>query len=495
MKPANSTLALPLVPQPRFIQTSTEPKPAFVLNAANVASADPQTAQLAAKLLTSHTGTEVTANRDSTARTIDLVLEEEGANYTAESYRLQVDTDAVTLSAGSEQGLQRGLATLAQLVANDAQSRVVVPLVTIEDSPRYPWRGLSLDVARSFYTVEEVERVIDMLWLYKFNRLHLHLTDDQGWRLEIPGWEALTEVSGNTAGEGGTPGFYSTEDFARIQDYAQARGIVVVPEIDMPGHTNAATHAYGELNPTGQPTPAYAGTKVGFSMLHPELPATEKFLQGVIGSVAAQTRGPYLHFGGDEALDMNQDNYRILVERIDQIIRENGKQPVAWQEAAAADLTPPIFYQFWDPRLDTDDLAQAVNHGAQIIISIATRTYFDMKYDASTPYGQDWAGYVSLEDAYAWDPARVIPGVDEADIAGVEAAIWTEKIQDFTALSYQLLPRLAATAEVGWAPTDSRNADDFFTRLGSHRQRWSRQGWDWHPSLGLNGANDLPSQG
>ena len=175
----------------------------------------------------------------------------------------------------------------------------------------------------------EVKTVLDLLYRYKLNVLHLHLTDDQGWRLEIPSRPELTEISGATAVDGGRPGFYTVEDFREIQEYAEARSITVVPEIDLPGHTNAATHAVADLNPDGQPTAAYGGMRVGFSMLHPELDATEPFLRDVIGSVAEQTRGEFLHFGGDEPLDMDPRNYQQLVALIQTIVEENGKTPIA----------------------------------------------------------------------------------------------------------------------------------------------------------------------
>lgn len=402
-----------------------------------------------------------------------------------EAYELAVGEAGAVITARSTAGLARGTATLAQVVHLDDAGDVYAPAGVVRDAPRFAWRGLSLDVARSFFPVEEVETIIDLLYRYKLNILHLHLTDDQGWRLEIPARPRLTDVSGATAGEGGRTGFYTVQDFQNIQDYAAARGITVVPEIDLPGHANAATHAIGALNPDGKPTAPYGGMRVGFSMLHPGLEETEPFLRDVIGSVAAQTQGDYVHFGGDEPLDMDPENYRELVTLIQEIVAENGKTAVAWQEAAAAPLPPSTIYQFWDMRPEATSVSDAVGGGAKVIMSPGNHAYLDMKYGEGEALGQDWAGLLELENSYKWDPARQLEGVGEGEVLGVEAAVWTETIHNLDDLTYMLLPRIVAVAELGWSPKEALNWGSFVTRVAPHGSVWDALGLSWHRSPGV----------
>ncbi|GAA1860705.1 family 20 glycosylhydrolase [Myceligenerans crystallogenes] len=255
-----------------------------------------------------------------------------------ERYTLTVTGDGVTVRAPGRAGLLHGLRTLRQLAgaAQAAGRPGEIPALTVTDEPRYGWRGLSLDVARHFFGPADLRAVVDLLGHYKFNRLGLHLTDDQGWRLEIPSRPELVARSSGTAVGGDPGGYLSVTDYAELQEYAAARGVVVVPEIDLPGHVNAATHAYGELNPGGLPTEAYEGIEVGFSRLHLGLPATEPFLRDVLGDVARMTRGPWVHFGGDEVHTMPPGEYREFVRLCQEIVGAAGKTPAAWQEAAGA---------------------------------------------------------------------------------------------------------------------------------------------------------------
>ena len=256
------------------------------------------------------------------------------------AYRIQVDSVRALVTAVDLDGLRHGAATLRQLVVTTPDGTRGLRPAFVVDAPRFSWRGLSLDVARSFHDVATLEQVVDVITALKMNVLHLHLTDDQGWRLEVPSRPLLTELSGGTAVEGGQAGFYTVADFARIQAYAGARGVTVVPEIAMPGHVNAAQHAYGELNPSGLPVAAYTGSDVGFSQLHPDLPATLEFVRDVVTDVAGMTRGPYLHIGGDEALTMTRPEYSRIVAAIAEQVRLVGKTVVGWQEITQTPLAP-----------------------------------------------------------------------------------------------------------------------------------------------------------
>ena len=324
------------------------------------------------------------------------------------------------------------------------------------DSPRYEWRGVMLDVARHFFGVDDVKRFVDVIARYGFNRLHLHLTDDQGWRIEIKSWPRLAEVGGSTAVGGGPGGWYTQDDYAEIVAFAAKRGIVVVPEIDLPGHVNAALVAYPELAPAGYSPEPYTGTDVGFSSLDVTNERTYEFVEDVVGEVAALTTGAFFHIGGDEAAATPSADYVAFVERLAEIVVHHGKQLVGWEEIARANLPQGTIVQHWkDPAL----AERAVAQGLDIIMSPASRTYFDLKYDESTELGTTWAGYVGVRDAYDWDPG---------DVLGVEAALWSETLESFADVEYMAFPRLLALAEVANVPAAERDWEDFRARLAEH---------------------------
>jgi len=317
----------------------------------------------------------------------------------------------------------------------------------------YSWRGLSVDVARSFFGPDVLMRLIDRMADLGLNRLHLHLTDDQGWRLDIPGRPELAAASGPTSVAGGNGGYLSVREWDAVVAHADARGIVVVPEIDLPGHVNAALHACPALNPGGIVAPAYTGDDVGFSFLSAGLPATEEFLHDVLGAVARMTPGPWLHIGGDECPLLDDETYAELVRLAAGIVKDAGKQPIAWQEGALAGLGRGMVLQYW--RTGTtpeDDAARArlvaqVAAGADVILSPASHTYFDLKYTPEDPVGQDWAGTLSVAKARDWMPEELL-SIDPGRILGVEAVIWTEYIHTEERLNTMLGPRLEAFAEV-----------------------------------------------
>lgn len=397
------------------------------------------------------------------------------------AYRIQVDSVRALVTAVDLDGLRHGAVTLRQLlVVGPDGGRALRPAFVV-DAPRFTWRGLHLDVARSFVEVPTVERVIDVAAALKMNVLHLHLTDDQGWRLEIPSRPLLTEVSGRTAVDGGRAGFYTAADYARIQVHAATRGVTVIPEIDLPGHVNAAQHAYGELNPSGEPVPAYTGTEVGFSHLHPELPATRDFVRDVLTDVAAMTRGQFLHIGGDEALAMERPEYARTVAMIAEQVRVVGKTVVGWQEITHTPLAPNTVVQFWDERQDASDVIDAVWQGARVVLSPARHAYLDMRYEDGSP-GADWVGSTEVRDAYEWEPMELLPGLLPGAVAGVEAALWSEHVHNDDTLFTMLLPRLAAVAEVAWSVPPRRSWPDFAVRLAKYAPTWQDAGLPWYRS-------------
>jgi hexosaminidase len=400
-----------------------------------------------------------------------------------EAYRLAVTKASVRLEAGSAEGLFRGVQTLRQLLPPSIESPTVkpgpwtMPGVQVEDSPRFAWRGTMLDVARHFFTVQQVERYIDQAALYKINTLHLHLSDDQGWRIAINGWPRLATYGGSTAVGGGKGGYYTQADYTAIVRYAAARYMTVVPEIDGPGHTNAALASYAELNCDGKAPPLYTGTDVGFSSWCIAKPVTYELLNDVLGQLAKLTPGPYVHIGGDEAHSTTAADYATFIEKVGPIVSKYGKKMVGWNEIGAAKIPPGSVAQYWNTAKGSENGTQtardAVAQGAKVVMSPANHTYLDMKYDESTPLGQDWAGLIEVRDSYEWDPATLVDGVTEKDVLGVEAPLWSETIVTNDDIDYMTYPRLPAIAEIGWSPQARRSWDDFRVRLAAQGPRWS----------------------
>ena len=324
-----------------------------------------------------------------------------------EGYELHVSVEGVILKAHQPAGLFRGVQTIRQLLPVSIDIQAVqqgpweIPAGAIRDLPRYQWRGVMLDVARHFFSVEDVKRYIDLLAYYKLNVFHMHLTDDQGWRLMIQSWPNLAHHGGSTQVGGGPGGYYTQGEYTDIVAYAHSRYITVVPEIDLPGHTNAALASYPELNCDGSAPALYTGTKVGFSSLCIHKEITYAFLDDVIGELAALTPGPYIHIGGDEAHSTSPEDYLEFVGRIQEIVQAHGKEMVGWDEIAKSELLLPSVLQYW--RYNEDQTT--IKPGMKVIMSPASKIYMDMKYDTSTTLGLDWAGTISVEDAYTWDPA------------------------------------------------------------------------------------------
>lgn len=383
-----------------------------------------------------------------------------------EAYRLSINRREIRIQGASPAGVFRGIQTLRQILAasNSApqQPIKVLPLGVIEDWPSVSYRGTMLDVARHFFTVDEVKRYIDQMAQYKINTLHLHLSDDQGWRIEIKAYPRLTGIGAATEVGGGSGGFYTQEDFLELQAYAAQRFIQIIPEIDMPGHTNAAIVAYPELNGNGKTVSPYTGTAVGFSTFDARNEAVYTFVDQVVKELSSLSTSPYFHLGGDESHVTSKEDYLYFVERVGQIIRTHQKTPIGWDEVAQTDLGPGSVAQFW---ASEKNALAAVDKKMKVLMSPAKKAYLDMQYDSLSPYGLHWAGYISVQDAYNWDPLSYVPGLDADQILGIEAPLWSETISDSSGLEYLAFPRLICVAELGWTPQSLRSWEDFNRRL------------------------------
>jgi hexosaminidase len=336
-----------------------------------------------------------------------------------------------------------------------------------------------LDVARHFFGVADVQRFIDLIALHKLNRLHLHLSDDQGWRIAIASWPNLARHGGSTAVGGGAGGYYTHADYVAIVEYARRRFVTIVPEIDMPGHSTAALASCPELNPDGVAPPLYTAVQVGFSTLPVDCDLTYRFIDDVVREIAALTPGPYFHIGGDEVEKLTPEQYCRFIERVQEIVRAHGKETVGWDEIAQARLLPTTIVQHWRAKCVP---GEALRSGARVIASRADRAYLDMKYDGEIGIGLAWAGYVDVRQAYDWDPATSADGVSPSAVLGVEAPLWTETAATLRDVELLAFPRLPAIAELGWSPAATRDWEDFRVRLGAQAPRWSALGINYYRS-------------
>lgn len=442
----------------------------------------------------------------------DILLELTG-NESSEAYELEVTEEGIKISSSGEAGLFYGIQTLLQLLPVEVnqstlqQTAWIVPQGSIRDFPEYGYRGSMLDVARHFISVEDVKFYLDQMAQLKLNYLHLHLTDDQGWRIEIKSWPKLTEIGGSTEVGGGEGGFYTQVQYRDIVNYAAERYITIVPEVDMPGHTNSALASYGELNPgvnlpdgkldsvnkapldyqmplkNPQASELYTGIEVGWSTFAPKLELTYAFVDSVVREISEITPGPYFHIGGDESLVTEEEEYVYFIERVQDIVSKYGKTSIGWDEVATAKLLPGNVAQFWAKEGNAN---LAKDQGNQVLMSPARKIYLDMQYDSASRIGLHWAAYVDLDSAYLWEPSAYANGISREHILGIEAPLWTETVTNREDINYLAFPRLAAAAEISWTSKDRRSWEGFSKRIPVQGKRWDAQGVGFYKSPKVN---------
>ena len=402
-----------------------------------------------------------------------------------QGYFITIDEKQVRITANEPAGVFAAIQTIRQLFPDKIESSSKqdgpwsIPTGTIKDYPAYEYRGSMLDVSRHFFGVDDVKRYIDFLAFYKMNVFHLHLSDDQGWRIEIKSWPNLTAHGGSTQVGGGSGGFYTQEQYKEIVKYAQDRYITIIPEIDMPGHTNAALASYPELNCNDSATKLYTGTEVGFSTLCVRKDITYKFIDDVVRELAAITPGPYIHLGGDESHATAKADYLLFINKVQPIVKKHGKRMIGWEEAAQSNLDSSTVIQHW---ANAEHAKEAVRKGAKIIMSPATKVYLDMQYDSTSRIGLHWAAYIELDSSYNWALSTKTLGIPRESILGVEAPLWTETVTNMNDIEYLVFPRLPGIAEIGWTPEAARNWDEYKTRLGKHANRMKAMEIDFYRS-------------
>lgn len=436
-------------------------------------------------------------------------LRADGAPVDVERHQLDVTAAGVRVLGSTDEALHRGLTTLVHLAGvGDGTIRCG----RIVDAPELAWRGLSLDVVRWFVPVAEVERVIDVLSFYKLNVLHLHLTDNEAWRLEIEGRSRLTE---------GNDGFYTQDEFRHLVDYARERFVTVVPEVDLPGHAAAVLAAYPELGVT---VPADSAVPLQVAYLDPGVEATWAYVDDVLGQLAALSPAPFLHLGGDEAFGMDPTLYTQFVDRAIEVVRRVGKRVVGWQETCRAGVGPDEVVQHWidfsalaggDSAGAADGLAPEVldllvahfgealgdldriaDKGARLLLSPTTTFYLDQPHgDPSLDAAQEadrsrlglaFYGGRTLEQLLDWDLEAAAGAVPPERLVGVEAAAWCETVRSAEDLELLLLPRLAGVAELGWNASARAPWSDHRGRLAAHAPVWDRAGWSWFRAASID---------
>ncbi len=406
------------------------------------------------------------------------------AQLGTEGYILSISPEKIEISANTPDGIFYAIQTLRQIMPPQVEKQnpepitLKIPAGEIKDWPLYEYRSMMLDVARHFFPPQDIKTLIDELSLFKINHLHLHLADDQGWRIEIKAFPELTQTGGKTQVGGGKGGYYTQEEFRDIVKYAAERHIEIVPEIDMPGHTNAALASYAFLNCDGKKRQLYTGTRVGFSSLCTTKDSVYWFVDKVIGEIAALYPGKYFHTGADESHSTPHEEYLRFIDSVQRIIAKHGKVMIGWDEIAQTKLLPTTIVQFWSY---PEHVKMAQDQGNKFIFSFAPYCYMDMKYNPQTKLGLKWAGYIEIDKSYNWRPDTV-KGLRPGDIIGIEAPLWTETVKTLADIQYMTFPRICSYAEIGWTAPDKRNWDNYKNRLAAFAPRFELLGINFYKS-------------
>ena len=419
----------------------------------------------------------------------DITLEVDDEIDNPEGYILKVRKNRVCIKGGSPAGVFYGIVTMMQQVGAGSLKCGI-----IEDAPRYPWRGYMVDESRHFMGEQKVRQLLDMMAYYKLNKFHWHLTDSEGWRIEIKGYPKLTEVGGigcETDPEAAAQ-YYTQEQIRDIVAYAAARHIEVIPEIDMPGHATAATRAYPEYNGGGSMKYPNFTFNVGKD-------ETYGFLTDVLTEVKALFPSTYIHIGGDEvsfgieAWSNNKDIKAMMsreglntikeaegyfINRMVDSVSVIGRNTMVWDDVLGFNLDKEKVTAMWWRHDKTDLLKNGLDRGYDMILCPRRPLYFDFNQCETDIYGRDWDGYCPLEDVYAFpDSLFIKEGITEsANIKGIQANLWTARTPNAESMDYMTYPRLMALAESAWTQADTKDYESFIRRLEGDFDMMRRMG-------------------
>jgi len=477
-----------VIPQPARIDLSPELAP-FVWRQARFIAVDPQQPDIQAlavelsEILQPYTGYPLPVVSPAPDNQPGIILQQNPLIAGEEAYRITSRVGLLLVEAATPTGIFWAIQTLRQMLPVVPTIEETLPVMSIEDAPAYPWRGGHLDVGRHFMPVTQVKRYIDMLSFYKFNVFHWHLTEDQGWRIDIEKYPKLTEVGAWRREADGSRygGFYTQAEIREVIEYARKRHIMVVPEIEMPGHCMAALAAYPHLSCTGQPLEVPSHWGVMQDVFCPGKEATFSFIEDVLTEVIALFPAPYMHIGGDEVpknrwqachdcrrrmkMEGLPDAHALqsyFIRRIEQFLRSKGRQLIGWDEILEGGVSPNALIEVW--RGDEQARAAAANGNRYLKTS-----YFD-----------GHPGAYTLEKVYHFELST--PGLSSGQqqlCLGAECCVWTEHIPDYK-LEPMLLPRLAALAEAIWSD-GNRNYSQFKEKLATHYKWYERKGWQYGP--------------
>lgn len=507
-----------IIPRPREIAMN-EGKP-FLLNA-STQIVYPQgneslkrTASFLAEYIKDATGNMPVISTATPAENY-ISLETGNTADQPEGYRLVSDTEGITITGNTEAGTFYGVQTLRMAIPAGREGRTVaLPAATVTDSPRFKYRGVHLDVGRHFFPADSIKRFIDILALSKENTFHWHLTDDQGWRIEIKKYPKLTEIGsqrkhtviGRNSGEyDGKPygGFYTQDEIRDIVAYAGERFINIIPEIDLPGHMLAALSAYPEFGCTGGPYEAAATWGVFDDVLCAGNEQTMQFTEDVLSEVIDLFPSPYIHIGGDECpktrwekcpkcqarihregLKADKEHraedrlQSYVITRMERFVNGKGRRIIGWDEILEGGLAPDATVMSWR---GMEGGTQAAREKHDVIMTPSSHLYFDYYQSLDTENDPlAIGGYNPLERVYGFEPVpATLTEEEKKHIIGAQANMWTEYIPTFSQVEYMLLPRLAALSEVQWSLPEQKNYPDFLARLPRILDLYGQQGYNY----------------
>ncbi len=494
---AQKQINLPLIPLPQKLEIG---QGGFEINESTVLYSESEDAindlNFLQAYITDHYG--ITLKSTIGAKQKKSVSVKRNATMKPDAYTLRIDSMSVRIEGGSGAGVFYGIQTLIQLLPAGKTTKLHVASVNIEDEPRFSWRGMHLDVSRHFFTVKEVKKYLDYLAMYKLNTFHWHLTDDQGWRIEIKKYPKLTSISAYRKGTlighySETPerydtiqygGFYTQDEIRDVVAYASARHITVVPEIEMPGHALAALAAYPMLACTSGPFEVGRSWGVFKDVFCP-LDVTFNFLEDVLTEVSDLFPGKYIHIGGDECpkdrwkespfcqelmkrngLKDEHELQSYFVQRIGKFLQTKNKKMIGWDEILEGGIADDATIMSWR---GYSGGVQAAKLKHDVVMTPTAYCYFDYYQSTSPSEPLAIGGYLPLSMVYKFEPVADVLSADEAKyILGTQGNLWTEYIGDFKKVEYMTMPRMAAIAEVAWTDKEKKDYSFFTSRLSSH---------------------------
>lgn len=505
-----SQTPLPLIPQPSTIEMR---KGNFVINKETVIQADATMfeAQYLQQAIKEQTGfelkivpTAVKPNKISLIHSVDSYLSKEG-------YGILVANKNIAIYAENPEGYFYGIQTLLQLIPSDKMKKAEIPCLLITDNPKYAWRGMHLDCARHFFEVDFVKKYIDYLAMYKFNTFHWHLTDDQGWRIEIRQYPKLTEIgawrNGSMVGHYSDQkydtirygGFYTQQQIKEVVAYAAQRHITVVPEIEMPGHAVAALAAYPQYSCTGGPFEVGKQWGVLDDVFCPK-EETFTFLQNVLTEVIALFPSQYIHIGGDECpktrwkacphcqalikekgLKDEHELQSYFVQRIEKFVNGKGRKIIGWDEILEGGLAPNAAVMSWR---GTEGGIAAAKQKHYVVMTPVSHCYFDYYQGDPKKEPLSIGGFTPIEKVYSLNPIPAELSKEESKyILGAQANLWTEYIKTPKQVEYMVFPRMMALSEVVWGTSNPGRYDDFKNRLISRFKMLDAKGINYSKAV------------